>query len=324
MTYCDIIIMVKDMSTRMDRYKEVEIPKEEPRLSRVAKNDSLYDEIKSSELSRVKSNDNIKVLESSTKTINIDKIKKYLEENKNEPSSKRAKLSIEEKPLDKKTSLEETKEYDLSRVLEKAKKNREIDYELERHKKLKNNEFDILNKLKQYEIENNKDKEEEELNTGERTLVDLISAVAHPGEEEDLLSSLTGGATGEITLPIDEEKTDGSIKRELEKTKDKKLSEITITKVDTTALLEAKKEEEREEEINKTRELRDLKQKTTDYDRSFFTNSMTFSKEDFEGFEELEKNVKKNNTFVKVGIVILVLLAIATILVILKYVLNVF
>ena len=53
----------------MDRYKEVEMPKEETRLSRVAKNDSLYDEIKSSKLSRVKADDNVKVIESNTKTI---------------------------------------------------------------------------------------------------------------------------------------------------------------------------------------------------------------------------------------------------------------
>ena len=51
---------------------------------------------------------------------------------------------------------------------------------------------------------------------------------------------------------------------------------------------------------------------------------MSFSKEDFEGFEELEKNVKKNNNMVKVGIGILVILALATIFVVLKYVLNLF
>ena len=51
---------------------------------------------------------------------------------------------------------------------------------------------------------------------------------------------------------------------------------------------------------------------------------MSFSKEDFEGFDELEKTVKKNNKMVKLGIVALVLLALATIFIVLKYVLNLF
>ena len=51
---------------------------------------------------------------------------------------------------------------------------------------------------------------------------------------------------------------------------------------------------------------------------------MAFSKDDFEGFEELEKTVKKNNNMVKTSIVLLSLLAVATVIVILKYVLNLF
>ena len=305
----------------MDRYKEVEIPKEETRLSRVAKNDTLYDEIKSSELSRVKSNDNIKVLESSTKTINIEKIRKYLEEPREEKPSRRTKIVVEDTSSPKEDNLYETKEYDLSAVLEKAKRNREIDYETERYKKLKNNEYDIIDKLKQYELEYNKEEEDEELNTGERTLIDLISTVAAPGEEEDLLSSLTGGKTGEITLPINEEKTSGTLKEDIkEVTKKSAFDDITITKVDTTALREAKKEEEREEEFNKTKELRDLKQKASDYDKSFFTNSMTFSKEDFEGFEDLEKSVKKNNILSKVVVGVIVLFVVVSLVLIINYV----
>ena len=307
----------------MDRYKDIE--PEENRLSRVAKNDSLYDEIKSSKLSRVKADDNIKVLESSGKTINIDKIRKYLEEEKKEPlTTKRTKLQVEEKDSSKDLKLDETKEYDLSAVLEKAKRNREIDYQSERYKKPKNDEYDILNKLKEYELEYNNDEEDDtDLNTGERTLVDLINTVAKPGEEVDLLSSLTQGATGEITLPIDEEKTKGTLKEDiLSITPSKKgmFDEITITKVDTTALKEAKKEEEKEEELNKTKELSNLKQKTSDYDGSFFTSSMTFSKADFEGFEELEKSVKKNNALSKIVLGFIILFVVVSLVLIVNYV----
>ena len=307
----------------MDRYKDIE--PEENRLSRVAKNDSLYDEIKSSKLSRVKADDNVKVLESSGKTINIDKIRKYLEEENKEPlTTKRAKLEVENKETSSDIKLDETKEYDLSAVLEKAKRNREIDYQNERYKKLKNDEYDILNKLKEYELEytSEEDDEERDLNTGERTLVDLINTVAKPGEEVDLLSSLTQGETGEITLPIDEEKTKGTLKEEILSSTPKKgmFDEITITKVDTTALKEAKKEEEKEEELNKTKELSNLKQKTSEYDKSFFTSSMTFSKADFEGFEELEKSVKKNSALSKIVLGFIVLFVVVSLVLIINYV----
>ena len=64
------------MSSRMDRYNnEVE----ENVSSRVNKNTSLYEDIKRSSFTRVSNNDNIRVIESSGKTIDINKIKKNLE-----------------------------------------------------------------------------------------------------------------------------------------------------------------------------------------------------------------------------------------------------
>ena len=59
-----------------------------------------------------------------------------------------------------------------------------------------------------------------------------------------------------------------------------------------------------------------------DLDNSFFTSSMSFSKEDFEGFEELEKSVKKNNALTKVMLGLLVLFIIITLVVITNYVFN--
>ena len=305
----------------MDRYKET--TEEKPRLSRVAKNDLLYDEIKTQELSRAKSNNNIKVIEGSGKTIDLDKIRKYLEESKNDTKQRRTRLVVDPSSEDDISSLEETKEYDLNSVLEKAKRNREIDYESERYKKLKNNEFDILKRIKKYEEEYRESEDEDEpLNTEERTLVDLINTVAAP--KDDLLSALTGGETGEITLPIEEEKTEGTLKDDIKnainKTND--LKEITITKVDTTALKAAKREEEKELELNKTKELRDLKKKTNDFDRSFFTNSMSFSKEDFEGFDEIEKNAKKGNLISKILLGVLVLLVVISLILIVNYLIK--
>ena len=90
------------------------------------------------------------------------------------------------------------------------------------------------------------------------------------------------------------------------------------------------KEEKLEVPVDKKEDTFELKEMGNDeasiknLDKSFYTNSMSFSKEDFEGFDELEKTVKKNNKMVKLGIVALVLLALATIFIVLKYVLNLF
>ena len=70
--------------------------------------------------------------------------------------------------------------------------------------------------------------------------------------------------------------------------------------------IDAKKLETKETESlqeQKTEELVNLKEKMSDLDKSFYTNSMTFSKDDFEGFDELEKSVKKSS-FVKTFLII--------------------
>ena len=62
--------------------------------------------------------------------------------------------------------------------------------------------------------------------------------------------------------------------------------------------------------------------KIKEIDKSFYTNSMTFSKADFEGFEDLEKSTKKSGIFTKIAIVFIVLMFIATIVLILNFVLD--
>ena len=62
--------------------------------------------------------------------------------------------------------------------------------------------------------------------------------------------------------------------------------------------------------------------KPEEIDKSFYTNSMTFSKSDFEGFEDLEKNAKESNTFSKIAVTIIIIMLIVAVLLILNYVLG--
>ena len=279
------------MSSRMDRYNnEVE----ENVSSRVNKNTSLYEDIKRSSFTRVSNNDNIRVIESSGKTIDINKIKKYILENKEEPRVRKI-ITVPEEKVETNNVPEEKKVYDINSVLEKARKSRELDYENERHKKISEQGYNVLNKLKEYEKEE-ESYEEDELNTEERTLVDLINTVTvHKGEVNLLEELMSTDKDEEVTSPIKEEQEKSSILKEIQS---KKL----------------------EEEKEKTQELVNLKKKINDIYKSFYNNSMSFSKEDFEGFEELEKSVKKSGRFATIGIVLLCLASLATLVVIANYI----
>ena len=279
------------MSSRMDRYNnEVE----ENVSSRVNKNTSLYEDIKRSSFTRVSNNDNIRVIESSGKTIDINKIKKYILENKEEPRVRKI-ITVPEEKVETNNVPEEKKVYDINSVLEKARKSRELDYENERHKKISEQGYNVLNKLKEYEKEE-ESYEEDELNTEERTLVDLINTVTvHKGEVNLLEELMSTDKDEEVTSPIKEEQEKSSILKEIQS---KKL----------------------EEEKEKTQELVNLKQKINDIDKSFYTNRMSVSNEDFEGFEELEKSVKKRGRFATIGIVLLCLASLATLVVIANYI----
>lgn len=279
------------MSSRMDRYNnEVE----ENVNSRVDKNTSLYEDIKRSSFSRVTNNDNIRVIESNGKTIDINKIRKYILENKEEPRVRKIITVPEEKVEISKVS-EEKKVYDINSVLEKARKSRELDYENERHKKISEQGYNVLNELKEYEKEEDS-YEEESLNTEERTLVDLINTVTvHKGEVNLLEELMSSDKDEEVTSPIKEEQEKSSLLTEIQSKQNIK-------------------------ETEKTQELVNLKQKINDIDKSFYTNSMSFSKEDFEGFEELEKSVKKSGRFATIGIILLCVASLVTLVVIANYI----
>lgn len=286
------------MNSRMDRYNN-EIT-ETRSTSRVNKNTSLYDDIKRSELSRVSANSNIKVIEGNHKTIDLNKIRKYIAENNKVQTERRNTLVLPVKEEIREEKKEEKKVYDINSVLEKARQSRELDYENERYKKLRLEEDDILKRIKSYEeskLKEEEEKEELELNTGERTLIDLINTVTVHKGDINLLEELTGKDGEEVTAPIKEEQQKNDI-----------LKEIEIKKIET--------------EKEKTQELVNLKQKINDIDKSFYTNSMSFSKEDFEGFEELEKSVKKNNVLTTIGIIMLCIVVLGTLVVIANYVFN--
>lgn len=292
----------------MERYDNITPDLNSNNYSRVNKNTSLYEDVKRSELSRVKNNTNVRIIEQNGKTIDLEKIRKYINEVNNEPRSKRSVLSIpkEEDTIESKPTPE--KVYDINSVLEKARSGREVEYSSERYKKVRSDEYDILSKIKIYEDVKDDISDTPELNTEEKTIVDLINTVTIHKGELNLLEELMG--EGETTKPISEEQKDLSFKDVIDK-------ETT-----SESLISEKVMDENTKEFEKTKELVDLKEKMTDIDNSFYTSSMKFNKDDFEGFEELEKSVKKGSFFKVILIIILVLSILASLVIMANYVFN--
>lgn len=292
----------------MERYDNITPDLNSNNYSRVNKNTSLYEDVKRSELSRVNNNTNVRIIEQNGKTIDLEKIRKYINEVNNEPRSKRSVLSIpkEEKTIESKPTPE--KVYDINSVLEKARSGREVEYSSERYKKVRSDEYDILSKIKMYEDVKEDIDETPELNTEEKTIVDLINTVTVHKGDLNLLEELMG--EGETTKPISEEQKDLSFKDVIDK-------ETT-----SESLISEKVMDENTKEFEKTKELVNLKEKMTDIDSSFYTSSMKFNKDDFEGFEELEKSVKKGSFFKVILIIILVLSILASLVIMANYVFN--
>ena len=141
------------MRTRSERYNEKPINK--PSLSRTKRNAYLYDDINNKI--------GLEVVDFDNKNIDLSSITK---------ENKVIKKDII--PSNYEEDIEEKKVYDINSVLQEAKKNRtEID-ELEKKRKLKNEEFNILNDLNQKYI-TAKDKKKNEFD--EEELKELINTI---------------------------------------------------------------------------------------------------------------------------------------------------
>lgn len=341
----DIIYMVNNMNSRMERYNsnyEDDNTALNETPSRVQRNNNLYQDIRTSDLSRVRSDDNVRVIDNAGKTIDIDKIRRYVNEINEQPRSNRRSVFVPtQEDVRREDNNSKPKDYDLNSVLEKAKQSREIDYDRERYKKLRDTQYDILNKLDTYQV---KDEIEDDLltlddfNTEEKTVIDLINTVTIHNGDVNLLEELMGGDGDETTLPIKEElEIDGFKKDVKDNTVD--YGNTTVSnllesisndpEIANSPLISTKPIKKLDNvqtktlnDFNKTQELVNLKEKDVKVDNSFYTSSMSFSKEDFEGFDELEKSVKKNGILTTVIVVFMVVVIIVSLVVILNYVLK--
>ena len=277
------------METRVEKYNKSRL-----NANRLEKNKDLYKEVSKSNLEVTRSfNNNSKVIDTSNNEIDLDKIKRYIEKmNENTTTLKRTKINDIETPNYDIKDNEEEKDYDLNSVLEKAKNNREVDYQKERSKKVNIRYEELIKKLDEFNKRNSISEEEEELNTGERKIVDLFNTVKSSGEEIDLFDDLKPSENTELLGNITDMASDTSFKDEIKKQIKGTDFSDTYSKINTSTLTE----EDKKSIFNTNTKLEQLdlveeddKTDTISDTSSFYTTSDIFDKSDFEDEWENEK-----------------------------------
>ena len=278
------------MMTRVDRSFDEPtdfIPK------RVAKNRNLYDEMKNTDLDNFDISSNAKVIGDNNSQIDIDKIKEILEKNYQDPQRRSLKMDI---PDDEEYVMEKTREYDINSILEAARQEKEVDYEEERLKKVRDTQYDILKNL---ELEAS---EKETTKKNKEELLELINTI-NLNEVQNKAKEKMEEETEELNP--------------LNILSDLKGDENTVVAGakefnDEMASLEEEKTKKEKEEISKAID--------EDVDDSFYTNSMSFSKKDFADYDDIDEG--GSSIFVKIIIIFLVLAIIAGIVLFLNEFLN--
>lgn len=273
------------MDSRTDKYYEKDI-KTVP--SRTSRNQELYKEISKTELNNYEVRSNATVIGEGKGNIDVEKIKSILDTHyKDAPKRKSIKLeNIEEtvKPV------EETKEYDINVILNKAREGKEENYSEERNKKLRNTQFDILSSLNLDEEEEKKETESHSIREENASeLQELINTISI---NEKAIKDIQNG---DDPLSLFEDLKGSDHTQTLKGLKD---NEDLIEQTKETIFETVDKNED---------------EKTTSLDKSFFTKSTNFKKEDFEDIED-----GKSSIFVKIIIALLIIAFIAGAIILVK------
>ena len=297
--------------------------------SRVRKNANLYKRIDAANIDEIEPKTDEEVIESNTTTIDVEKLKSMLDKKYRDPSSHTLK-DVNHKPVDREINLEETREYNLDDILNKAKDNDETDYGVERLKKLSDTNVSILDGLNIKENDKSSKLEEKNVNnqskvsSDSKKLIELIDTINLKEQEgyDALLKENSGNYKESNNLLDDLDLEDTSSNEPMDM-----LSELTgnddDTKVvgakvkdndldDTIARLDNKEDKYDDIDLDHTDDEFDTTEVVSRDDTSEFTDSIEltttqiFTKDDFDDFDDL-KEATKPRIFVKILIFLIVI-----------------
>ena len=300
------------MKSRMEKYNNLGTG------NRTDRNKNLYKELNKTDLSITRTYSNSRVIDEANKEIDIEKIKRYIEKMNDGGTVSRTRIDDIEITTTMISEEEPEKDYDLNSVLEKARSKREIDYEQERSRKVNYSYDDILSQIEKYNKETLIEEDDEELNTEEQTLVNLINTISmnkKEAEEADLFEDLKGSENTQVLGNINEMSEDEAFKGEIKKQLNTDFSMSFSNNLEdvTKELMEIR--EQVNEVLENTKEL----SKTSN---SFYTTSDVFSAKDFqENLSDDEEDEDEKVSPIKVvGIAIIAILLIVILVVIANFV----
>lgn len=284
------------MKTRMQKYYDEQ---NNNTLLRQQKNESLYENITDFENLDYKIDNNATVIGENAKDIDVDKIKKILD-NKYNQTPKRRSIVIEEEDLEEPNiNLDETREYDINAILNQAKSEKEVDYEKERLKKLRDTQYDILNSL-ELEKEENVPVEKEDT---QNELMDLINTIT----ARELITK--------DKLNLDDKKEINPLD-----------ILVDLKGTDDTIIVGGAHEEESVGETSPIMSLEEadrIKPMIMDEKKKLdLTNTLQFTQSDFDDFNDLKKEVKSSKALIYVVIAFVSIILIIGLVIFLNNFLN--
>lgn len=224
------------MQSRMDRYST----ENKPYNSRTQKNSALYDNVKNSMITDFDVNSNVSIIsDNADDIISVKNVKRYLDNRYSVNSPKRKSIEVPNFEFKNEDDItEDTKEYDINAIIEKAKQGKNIDYTKERLKKVRDTQYEILNNL-DLEIKKTSEPLSSQRQQEEENLKNLINTITQlelcnrNSEKEyskkeisqnlDLLSDLSSNSKENASVDkMEKNDNDDS----LEPT-------VTVTKIDT-------------------------------------------------------------------------------------------
>ena len=307
--------------------------------SRVKKNANLYRRIDASAIYDIEINQPEEVIESNTSTIDVEKLKSMLDKKYRDPSSNTLK-DVDHKPVDRQINLEETREYNLDEILNKAKANDDTDYGVERLKKLSDTNVSILDGLNIKDNDTSKDEingaeklNKSKVSSDSKKLIELIDTINLKEQEGyDALLNESNNNYDDDTRD-DNKKASLLDDFDLEDTTSNEpldmLSELTGTDEDTKVVgaseivsdkdledeslkLDSKDDKYDDIDLENSDDDFDTTEVVSRDDTDHFTYSMEltttqiFTKDDFEDFDDL-KEATKPRIFVKILIFLIVI-----------------
>lgn len=232
------------MQSRMDKYSGTNTAYK----SRTQRNQDLYEDVKNSSLTDFNVNSNVSVIDDNAESIDISKLGKILDEKYNDYTPKRKSIEVpayKDEPIINQP-LVDTKEYDINAILEKAKQGKNVDYNKERLKKVREAQYEILNNLdlelkKVEEAKRNNERKAEEENL--MNLINTITQIEIKNKEEQ--KRIETQKDLELLSELADDPVEESQEKEIPQKEDKVSDETQTQKEIRLVVVDPEKEKER-------------------------------------------------------------------------------